>query len=323
MQGSNSALTGAMSGLLVAAATSWAKQDDDTQRKLRNVRDDAEDALDEIRDYKSRGDQIRIRLPSVQDFQVGLALSNPTLPTTAVTPPVGQVLRPNLRQMAQQAEDFQFPPRVGVYDPNGMTSQPGDLTFVSLALTYEEVRAFILGLAQPSMPLSDTKTQVFNAASGLVQALNKAGVHLKLTEEDYATIWYALFSGGAGVSGTSANDPHNSTALAPSATSGHATVALTPLGLPELVGYPYYHQNTDRAFKFRAVVTGTTPSATTFATFKFGTAFTRDGKPFQPAVACSDGRVKITSLLHDKFSVENLQQFQNETVDLTFTVTGG
>jgi hypothetical protein len=310
-----------MSGLLVAAATNWARQDDDTQRRLRNIRIDAETALDEIRNLQGRGDMIRLRLPSVQDFQVGLALANPQAPSTAVTPPVGQVLRPNLRQMAQKAEDLQWPPRVGVYEANGMTSQPGDLTFLSLALCFEEVRAFVLGLAQPSIPLSDTKTQIFNAASGLVVALNKAGVTLELTEENYAAIWYSLFSGGAAI-GTG-NDPHNSTALAPTATSGHASVALTPLGLPELVGYPFYHQNTDRAFKFRAVVTGTTPSGTTFATFKFGTQFSREGKPFQPAVACSDGRVKITSLLPDKFSVENLQQFQNENVDLTFAVAGG
>ncbi|MBL9009500.1 MAG: hypothetical protein JNJ46_34920 [Myxococcales bacterium] len=321
MQGSNSALTGAMSGLLIAAATSWARQDDDTQRRLRNIRIDAETALDEIRNLQGRGDMIRLRLPSVQDFQVGLALANPAAPSTAVTPPVGQVLRPNLRQMAQKAEDLQWPPRVGVYESNGMTSQPGDLTFLSLAFCFEEVRAFVLGLAQPAIPFSDTKTQIFNAASGLVQALNKVGTSLKLTEEDYATIWYSLFSGGAGTG--SGNDPHNSTALAPTATSGHASVALTPLGLPELGAYPYYHQNTDRAFKFRAVVTGTTPSGTTFATFKFGTQFNRDGKPFQPAVACSDGRVKITSLLPGQFSVENLQQFQNENVDLAFSVTGG
>ena len=316
----NAALTGAMSGLLIAAASSWARQDDDTQRRLRNTRIDAESALDEIRNLQGRGDMIRLRLPSVQDFQVGIALANPAAPTTAVTPPVGQVMRPNLRQMAQRAEDLQWPPRIGVYEANGMTSQPGDLTFLSLALCFEEVRAFLLGLAQPAIPLSDTKTQIFNASSGLVQALNQAGVSLKLTEEDYATIWYSLFSGSA--AGGTDNDPHNSTALAPTATSGHATVALTPLGFPELGAYPFEHQNTDRAFKFRAVVTGTTPSGTTFATFKFGTQFSRAGKPFQPAVACSDGRIKITSLLPDKFSVENLQQFQNENVDLAFSVTG-
>mgnify|MGYP000264005198 CR=1 FL=1 len=38
-------LSGALTGMLVAAAANWARYDDDTQRRLRNIRNDAEAAL--------------------------------------------------------------------------------------------------------------------------------------------------------------------------------------------------------------------------------------------------------------------------------------
>ena len=37
-------LSGALTGMLVAAAANWARYDDDTQRRLRNIRNDAEAA---------------------------------------------------------------------------------------------------------------------------------------------------------------------------------------------------------------------------------------------------------------------------------------
>ncbi|PSM31162.1 hypothetical protein, partial [Haliangium sp. UPWRP_2] len=220
----------------------------------------------------------------------------------------------------------QWPPVVGSYDPNGMTSQPGDMTVLSLALSYEEVRAFILGLTQSSPPQSTTKTQIYNAASGLVQALAYMGSTKPLTIAEYATIWLMLFQGtpaGPGGPGSSSIDPHTSTALPPVATSLHATAAITPLGKPEIPAYPYEHQNSDRVSKWRIVVTGTLPSATTIATFKFGSMFTKNNKPYQPAISISDGRIRVTSLLSDKFSIESDVQLQNETADLTVTVTGG
>ena len=69
------------------------------------------------------------------------------------------------------------------------------LTVLSLALSYEEVRAFILGLTQSAPPQSTTKTQIYNAASGLVQALAYMGSTKPLTIAEYATIWLMLFKG--------------------------------------------------------------------------------------------------------------------------------
>jgi type II secretory pathway pseudopilin PulG len=66
-----SKINAAMFGILTAAAASWDSYDNDTQRRLRNLRNDASDALEQIRDYMSRGEQIRGRLPSVMDALLG------------------------------------------------------------------------------------------------------------------------------------------------------------------------------------------------------------------------------------------------------------
>jgi hypothetical protein len=321
----NNNLNGALTGMLVAAAANWARYDDDTQRRLRNIRNDAEAALDEIRHLQSRGEMIRLRIPLVQDFQVGLALASPALLTPQITPSVIPLIRPNLTNITDTSiTDLQWPPRVGSYDPNGMTSQPGDMTVLSLALSFEEVRAFILGLTQPQSPMSATKLQIYNAASGLVRALDQMGASHPLTIAQYTAIWLALFRGTTGGGGgPTIGDAHSTTASVPTVLSADAAAAVTPLGKPEIAAYPYEHQNTDRASKWRIVVTGTIASATTIVTFKFGSMFTRDGKPFQPSVQVNDGRMKVTGILPDKFSLDSLVQFQNETADIAITVNGG
>ena len=213
-----------------------------------------------------------------------------------------------------------------IYDASGMTSQPGDMTVLGLALSFEEVRAFILGLTQPQPPLSATKIQIYYAASGLVQALDQMGVTTPLTIAQYTAIWLSLFRGTAvsgGGSGIPGADTHATTASAPSILATDPAAAITPLGKPELSSYAYEHQNTDRASKWRIVVTGTLASTNTIAVFRFGSIFTRGGKPYQPSVQVSDGRMKVTSILPDKFSLEALVQLQNETADIAITVNGG
>ena len=321
----NNNLNGALTGMLVAAAANWARYDDDTQRRLRNIRNDTEAALDEIRILQSRGEMIRLRIPVVQDFQVGLALASPALVTPQVTPAIIPMIRPNLTNITPSAiTDLQWPPAVGIYDASGMTSQPGDMTVLSLALSFEEVRAFILGLTQPHPPLSSTKIQIYNAASGLVQALDQMGVTTPLSIAQYTAIWLALFKGtAAGSGGPSLGDVHATTASAPTVLAADPTATITALGKPDLAAYPYEHQNTDRASKWRIVVAGTLASTNTIVTFKFGTVFTRNGLPYQPSVAVSDGRMKVAGVLPDKFSLIALVQLQNETADIGITVSGG
>ena len=321
----NNNLSGALTGMLVAAAANWARYDDDTQRRLRNIRNDAEAALDEIRILQSRGDMIRLRIPIVQDFQVGLALASPALITPQVTPAVVPMVRPNLTNITPSAiADLQWPPVVGSYDPNGMTSQPGDMTVLSLALSYEEVRAFILGLTQSTPPQSTTKTQIYNAASGLVQALAYMGSTKPLTIAEYATIWLMLFKGTPVAGGAAPlGDVHATTASTPTVLSTDPTAAITPLGKPDIPAYPYEHQNTDRASKWRMVVTGTLASLSTVATFKFGSLFTRNGQPYQPSVQVSDPRLRVGTVLPDKFTLIAQVQYQNETADFSISVAGG
>lgn len=320
----NNNMNGALTGMLVAAAANWARYDDDTQRRLRNIRNDAEAALEEIRILQSRGEMIRLRIPVVQDFQVGLALASPVLVTPQVTPSIVTTIRPNLTNITPASiSELQWPPRVGSYDPSGMTSQPGDMTTLGLALSFEEVRAFILGLTQPNPPLSATKVQIYYAASGLVQALDQIGVKEPLTIAQYTAIWVALFRGAAAGGGGVTVDTRATTASAPSVMLADGATTVTPLGKPELAAYPYEHQNTDRASKWRIVVTGTIAPATTIATFKFGSMFMRAGKPFQPSVQVNDGRMRVTNVMPDKFALDSLVQFQNEIADIAITVHGG
>ena len=72
----DSAMGGALTGIVLSAATAWARYDDDTQRRLRNNREDVRELGTEVRDLQSRGEAIRSRLPVVQDVQVGFAVAN-------------------------------------------------------------------------------------------------------------------------------------------------------------------------------------------------------------------------------------------------------
>ena len=163
-----------------------------------------------------------------------------------------------------------------------MTSQPGDMTVLSLALSYEEVRAFILGLTQSTPPQSTTKTQIYNAASGLVQALAYMGSTKPLTIAEYATIWLMLFQ-GTPAGGGPLDRPCRS-ARTDGAAAGrdllHPPQRSRRSGSRRFPPIPYEHQNTDRASKWRIVVTGTLPRhATRSPRSKFGTIFTRTTSP--------------------------------------------
>jgi len=91
--------------------------------------------------------------------------------------------------MEAAVADMSWPPQAGQYDAKGMVSKVGELTTTFLSLTYEEVRAFVQGLAQTKAPSKDGKVQVFYAANTLVQTV--AG--LKLSAQQYADAWARLF----------------------------------------------------------------------------------------------------------------------------------
>ena len=179
-------LNGTLTGVALAAAAHWARYDDGTQRSLRNVRADAEEALDRIRDSQSRGEALRSRLPAVMDAQVGIALASPQTTAAAVIPSTNPLTRPDLTtQMESAISEMSWPPEPGQYDERGLVKQAGELTAMFLAMTYEEVRAFVQGLAQARPPSADCKMQTYYAANALVAQLCAQ----KLTWQQYRDVW--------------------------------------------------------------------------------------------------------------------------------------
>lgn len=62
--------------------------------------------------------------------------------------------------MESSVSELAWPPQPGQYDARGMVKVPGELTAMFLAQTFEEVRAFVQGLAQSKSPGRDGKVQV-------------------------------------------------------------------------------------------------------------------------------------------------------------------
>ena len=150
--------SGAITGLVLAAAAQWSRQDDDTQNRIRALRHDARDALAQIRELNSRGEVIRGRLPTVMDALTGLALANPVSPSANVLPTNVPHTRPQLVSIdptgpsTSAVEDMTWPPKPGNYDEEGLVRESGDLTTLFLAMSYEEVRATMQGLVQSRQP---------------------------------------------------------------------------------------------------------------------------------------------------------------------------
>jgi type II secretory pathway pseudopilin PulG len=193
-----SKINAAMFGILTAAAASWEGYDNDTQRRLRNLRNDASDALEQIRDYMSRGEQIRGRLPSVMDALLGLALANPTQTTPEILPTSTKLSRPVIDESS--VSDLSWPLKTGTYDSKGRVTELGDLSRTFLALTFQELRAFIEGAAQEKSPSQAGLTQINRAANQLISVLST----LNLTAAQYKTVWTQLFNGSSNPS----TDPH-------------------------------------------------------------------------------------------------------------------
>ena len=317
---------GAITGAVIAAAANWARYDDDTQRRLRNVRLDAEHALDVVRDMQSRGEAIRSRLPTVNDAQVGIALANSTEPTPQAVPTGGAPARPDVFSTMETAvADMSWPPQPGQYDDRGMVRQVGELTTTFLALTFEEVRAWVQGLAQTKQPSRDAKVQIFYAANSLISTISA----MKLSWQDYKDAWARLFGTNNGFPPgggfPSPNTPHTSVSTPPYITQmDNGLIWAKPLGLPDLpLGYE--HQNTDAANKWRLTVGVNNVNAdTNILTITFGSPYTKNGKPYQPVISCSDPRFHIGSISPGGFAVKNNVQLPaGQFFDVFFGVSGG
>jgi hypothetical protein len=305
-------LNGAMTGIAIAAAAHWARYDDDTQRRLRNVRLDAEEALDLIRDMQSRGEVVRSRLPTVMDAQVGISIASPQPTAASVVPSTTPLVRPDLStQMETAVADMTWPPEPGQYDDRGLVKQAGELTPMFLSLTYEEVRAFVQGLSQSRPPSRDCKVQIYYAANALVAQL----CGQKLTWQQYKDAWARLFGGATGIATTT--DPHIDPARPPSVGAlgaGVGTVVpLTSLpgGIP---GYPYANRNTDKAMRFRITTNGAVGAGNAIVTVSFNSEFRDENGPFQPVVLVNGDlpfyAVSVTSLSFVLKSTQGLANAQ-------------
>lgn len=317
----SNAASGALTGAVLAATAAWSRYDDDTQRRLSNVRDDARDAANQIRDLQSRGEAIRARLAVVQDFQVGVAVANATEPSSAVLPTVTPILRPNIfDSMEASIADLNFPPQPGQYDARGMVLKVGEMTALGLALTFQETRAFLQGLLQDRPPSRDGNVQIFYAANALIKVVKD----LRLTANDYIGAWQRLFGAGSGSGGATAVS-HTNVQTAPTVLAVDPGVAsMKPLGLPD-IPLPYKHQNTDAANKWRITVGAANINAgAVVSSIQFGQTYTKNGEAYQPVVSVNDPRFQVVNVTATGFQIMNLNQLiATQAYDIYIGVTGG
>jgi hypothetical protein len=319
-------LMGALTGAAAAALTSYVRNEDDLERRLRDTRDEAEEALDLIRELNSRGEVIRSRLPTVNDLQVAMSIASQQTVSPSVIPTSSTVVRPDLTSTMEAAvADLAWPPVPGIYTSKGLVEQAGELTTAFLAMTYEEVRAFVLGLTQSKSPSRDAKLQMFAAAN----ALSSVVAGLKLSTQQYRDAWMRLFTGqvAAPSSGASTADPHRDVARPPIVVAVDGGVAgVTPLGRPDILSHPCEHRNTDVNMKFRVTIpagSGLNAGTSAFA-INFGSEYrTQDNKAIQPTVVISDYRFYASQTTSTGFAVTNSTGLAQGAYDILIAAISG
>lgn len=303
----NSKTNAAMLGMLTAAVASWDRYDTDTQRRLRNLRDDTEDALSQIRDYVSRGEQVRGRLPVPMDAQLGLALANPTQASPEILPTTTKLSRPAFDE--ESVSDLTWPPKGGTFDGKGRVSELGELTRTFLALTFQELRAFLEGLAQDKSPSQAGLLQINRAAHQLISVL----ATLNLSSAQYASAWQKLF---AGLSSAPPTDSHLGTPTigTPNGANNVASVAFVPSSV-----------KSDRAMRIR-ITAGAGPLAAQMdvVSISFASEWKdANGAPIVPAILGSQGLYASASS-STGFTIQLGAGIQaNQFQDFSILISGG
>ncbi len=294
---------GAVAGLLATVIPAWSRWDDDNRRRINDTRDDIGSVSRGLQDLNSSGTMIRLRIPAVMDLVTGFGLANPMTLFPQPLPTNVPHKRPDIHEDAlSSVADFSWPPQVGSYDQQGNTTAPGDLATLALGLTYEESRCVLQGILQSKAPNRHQKIQIYHAVNALIATLYKT----KLDFEQFAEIWADLFNGRTA---GSVADPHHNPLTPPTIQAlGGGIVSVTPLGLPDLMGYQYEHLNSDAAMKFRLTAGGATVNAlSTLFQVQFGTPYvTKKGTPYQPVVTCSYSPFYIANVTPSSFQVQNL-----------------
>ena len=303
-----SKINAAMFGILTAAAASWEGYDNDTQRRLRNLRNDASDALEQIRDYMSRGEQIRGRLPSVMDALLGIALANPTQTTPEILPTSTKLSRPVIDESS--VSDLSWPLKTGTYDGKGRVTELGDLSRTFLALTFQELRAFIEGAAQEKSPSQAGLTQINRAANQLISVLST----LNLTAAQYAHVWTQLFNGNSNPS----TDPH----------LGTPTIGVpNNVNFVQSVAFVSGAVKTDRAMRIRITATnaGNVAAQTDVVNVTFASEWKdANGNPVIPSIVGSQGLYATATATSTGFTIQLSSQIPiNSFQDFSIIVSGG
>ena len=296
--------TAAMAGLVAAGLASWDRIDNDTRRKLRENREDANDALDQIAAYKSSGEQVRGRLPIVMDAQIGLALANPSQVSPEILPTTTKLTRPAFDE--ESVSDLNWPPKTGTYDSKNRVSEIGEMTRTFLALTFQEVRAFIEGLAQTKSPTQAGLLQINRAANQLVSVLST----LNLSTAQYAAAWQKVF----GAPSTTVSDPHLGTPVigAPNGANNVSSVSFVPSAVKN-----------DRAMRIRITAGAGNISATTdIVTVTFASEWKdSSGNPIIPSLVGSQG-LFASGISSTGFTLQSQQSILG-AVDFSIIVSGG
>lgn len=317
-QGEENALA-AISGAGLSALVWWDRLDRRTQQRLYEAKDSAVAALAKFQALVTSADFVRLYLPVVRDAIVGTALASAQLSDPKPVPmlPVPPQ-RPNL-SVENSAAKYTWPPVPGVYDDVGNVATVGELSSTFLALTYEEVRAAVVGLAQKEQLSGDGLRQVHRAFNQLIAVVGGLG----LTAAQYAAAWQRLFAGIAATGQSS--DPHSDPTKPPTISildpSLQSATALSSAQVPGAYSQP----NTDAGFRFRitAVATGVV-AGTIIARITFGTEYkaadpTGVARAFQPVVLITPSlpaflAVNLTSSSFDLQARDSLSPGQSRDV---------
>lgn len=301
-----SKINAAMFGILTAAAASWDSYDNDTQRRLRNLRNDASDALDQIQNYISRGEQVRGRLPSVMDALLGLALANPTQTTPEILPTSTKLSRPIIDESS--VADLSWPLKTGTYDAKGRVTELGDLSRTFLALTFQELRAFVEGAAQEKSPTQAGLTQINRAANQLISVLST----LNLTAAQYTSAWLKVFTGSS-----IATDLHLGVPIIGTPNGGNNVASVV---------YLANSTKTDRAMRIRVTASngGNINVNNDIVTVTFASEWKdSSGLPITPAIVGSNGLFASASSSTGFTLQASVLIPSNSFADFSLIVSGG
>ena len=128
----------------------------------------------------------RLLSPLVQDVIGGVASTQPAH-VPGLTPRLAAP-RPVLRFVPSQ-----WPPEPGHYDEAGLVTGPGGLLAdLGTAFTFEEVRAFLIGLCLHQEPSEAAASRISDMVNALVQVIAR---HSHRNKRDYLAAWEFLFGG--------------------------------------------------------------------------------------------------------------------------------